>query len=45
MNSDINHNLLSKFIDCDIFGRNNGATEIIDVKKDALHTDKNKPLR
>ena len=40
MNGDIDYNLLSKFIDCDISGCNNEATEIIYVKKDALHTDK-----
>jgi hypothetical protein len=42
MNEDIDSNSTSsnRFIGCDFTGCNNEATEIIDVKKDAFHTDK-----
>jgi hypothetical protein len=42
MNDGIDSNPTSsnRFIDCDFTGCNNEATEIIDVKKDASHTDK-----
>ena len=42
MNANIDYGSYScnRLIDCDISGCNNAATETIDVKKDALHTDK-----
>jgi hypothetical protein len=42
MNDDIDSNSISsnRFIDCDFTGCKNEATETIDVKKDAFHTDK-----